>query len=116
LNIVFISFIQTGISEAALYFVGAIIRRLRHLLYSGDSVSFYHQLMFSRHIPVSNPRGSMGCANWLSCRFVDARYNFNRTTALLTGFYIYPKKTFKSLRPGQPMVVPASLCQQESVY
>jgi hypothetical protein len=36
LNIAFISFIQTGLSEAVLYFVGAIARRHRHFLYSGD--------------------------------------------------------------------------------
>ncbi len=29
-------FIQTDLSEAALYFVGAVIRRLRHFLYSDD--------------------------------------------------------------------------------
>jgi hypothetical protein len=34
-----------------------------------------HQWVFSRHIPVSNPTGSMRCANRLSYRFVDARYN-----------------------------------------
>jgi hypothetical protein len=35
LNSAFISFIQKDLSEAALYFVGTIIRRLRHALYSG---------------------------------------------------------------------------------
>jgi hypothetical protein len=44
--------------------------------------------MFIRHIPVSTPSGSVRCANRLSCRFVDARYNLNRTTALLTGFNV----------------------------
>jgi hypothetical protein len=34
-----------------------------------------HQWMFIRHIPVPNPSGSIRCANRLSCRFVDARYN-----------------------------------------
>jgi len=29
-------FIQTDLSEAVLYFMGAIIRRLRHFFYSGD--------------------------------------------------------------------------------
>jgi hypothetical protein len=36
LNSAFISLIQTDLSEAALYFVGTIIRRLRHFLNSGD--------------------------------------------------------------------------------
>jgi hypothetical protein len=44
--------------------------------------------------------GSIRCANRLSCRFVYARYNLNRTTALLTRFYFYAKNPFKSLRPG----------------
>jgi hypothetical protein len=35
----------------------------------------------------------------------DARYNFNRTTALFTGFYFYPKNPFKSLRPGHRLVL-----------
>jgi hypothetical protein len=56
--------------------------------------------MFIRHIPVSNPAGSIR----LSCRFVDARYNLNSTTALLTRFYFYPKNPFKSLRPGHRLV------------
>jgi integrase len=33
-----------------------------------------------------------------------ARYNLNRTTALLTGFYLYPKNPFKSLRPDHRLV------------
>jgi hypothetical protein len=47
--------------------------------------------MFIRHIPLPTPAGSMRYANWLSYRLVDARYNLNCTTALLTGFYLYPK-------------------------
>jgi hypothetical protein len=34
-----------------------------------------HQWMFIRHIRVPNSLGSNRCANRLSCRFVDARYN-----------------------------------------
>jgi hypothetical protein len=34
-----------------------------------------HQWAFIRHIPYPNPSGSIRCANRLSCRFVDARYN-----------------------------------------
>jgi hypothetical protein len=61
--------------------------------------------VFIRHIPVSKPTGSIRCANRLSCQFVDARYNFNRTTALLTGLYFYPKNPFKSLRPGHRLPI-----------
>ncbi len=32
-------------------------------------------------------------------RIFEARYNFNRTTALPTGIYFYSKTPFKSLRP-----------------
>ena len=39
----------------------------------------------------------------------DARYNFNRTTALFTGFYFYPKNPFKSLRLGHR---PVLLCSR----
>jgi hypothetical protein len=34
----------------------------------------------------------------------DARYNLNRTTALLTGFNVDVKNPFKSLRPGHRLV------------
>jgi hypothetical protein len=34
-----------------------------------------HQWMCIRHIPMPNPTGSMRCANRLSWRFVNARYN-----------------------------------------
>jgi hypothetical protein len=63
-----------------------------------------HQWMCIRHIPVSTPSGSIRCANRLFRRFVDARYNFNRTTALLTGFNVDVKNPFKSLRPGHRLV------------
>jgi hypothetical protein len=63
-----------------------------------------NQWMFIRHIPVYNPLGSVRCANRLSYRFVDARYNFNRTTALLTRFNVDVKNPFKSLRPGHRLV------------
>jgi len=61
--------------------------------------------MCIRHISVSTPSGSKCCANRLSCRFVDARYNLNCTTSLLTGFYFYPKNPFKSLRPGHRSII-----------
>jgi hypothetical protein len=48
--------------------------------------------------------GSMRCANRLSCRFVNARYNLNRTTALLTRFNVDVKNPFKSLRLGHWLV------------
>jgi hypothetical protein len=63
-----------------------------------------HQWMFIRHILVPNPSDGIRCANRLSCRFVDARYNLNCTTALLTGFNVYVKNPFKSLCPGHRLV------------
>jgi hypothetical protein len=38
-------------------------------------------------------------------RVFYARYNFNRTTAWLTGLYFYPKNPFKFLRPGHRLVL-----------
>jgi hypothetical protein len=49
--------------------------------------------------------GSIRCANRLSCRFVDACYNLNCTTALLTGFNVDVKNPLKSLRPGHRLVL-----------
>ncbi len=63
-----------------------------------------HQCMFIRHIRVPNPSGSIRCANRLSCRFVDARYNLNCTTTMLTRFNVDVKNPFKSLRPGHRLV------------
>jgi hypothetical protein len=64
-----------------------------------------HQWMFIRHIPVSTPSGSVRCANRLSCRFVEARYKLNRTTALFSGFYFHPENPFKSLCPVHRLVI-----------
>jgi hypothetical protein len=61
--------------------------------------------MCIRHIPVSTPSGSIRGVNRLSCRFIDARYNLNSTTALLTRFYVYSKDPFKSLRLGHRLVL-----------
>jgi hypothetical protein len=46
-----------------------------------DEYLLDHQWLFSKHIPVSKRVGRMRCANRLSCQFVDARYNLNRTNA-----------------------------------
>ena len=87
----FYFFIQTDLSEATIYFVRAIIRQLRQFLYSGDGVSFGSAMDVHWTHPCAEHFGQLRCANRLSYRFDDTRYNLNRTTALLTGFYFYPK-------------------------
>jgi hypothetical protein len=60
--------------DAALYFVGVIIRRPRHFLYSGDCEHFGSPLDVHETYPCASPlRGCIRCTNRLSCRFVYQR-------------------------------------------
>lgn len=59
LNIAFISFIQIDLSKAVIYFVGAIIRRLRHFYIQVTKYFLGHQRSLIRHIPVPSPSGSI---------------------------------------------------------
>jgi len=66
-----------------LYFVGALIQRLRQLFIQVNEYLLGHQRMFVRHFPAPVPTDRRRLANRLSCRFVDARYNLLPASAHL---------------------------------